>query len=208
MVRHNLTTGDGPKREQILKLARKKGLLRPRDLEAVGIAREYLNKLHAEGILERPGRGLYRLANAKPGRFTQLAEVSKRAPHAVVCLISALDFHGLTTEIPHELWFAIPKKSRPPRIEYPPLRIVQYSEAAHRFGAEVHLIDGVEVKVYSPAKTVADCFKFRNQIGLDVALAALRDCWRLKKATSDELWKAARVCRMANVMRPYMESLV
>lgn len=208
MVRHKLTSGDGPKREQILKLAREKGLLRPRDVEAVGIAGEYLNKLHVEGLLERPGRGLYRLANAKPSRFSQLAEVAKRAPNAIVCLLSALDFHGLTTEIPHELWFAIPKKSRPPRIEYPPLRVVQYSEAAHRFGIVMHRIGGVEVKVYSPAKTVADCFKFRNQIGLDVALEALRDCWRKKKATSDELWKAAKVCRMSNVMRPYMESLV
>jgi predicted transcriptional regulator of viral defense system len=207
MSRQNLTIDDSPKRGQILKLAREKGVLRPRDLEGVGIAGEYLNKLHAEGVLERPGRGLYRLTTAKPSRYAQLAEIAKRVPRSVFCLISALDFHELTTEIPHELWIAIPEKARSPKIEYPPLRTVQFSEAAYRFGIETHTIDGVEVKVYSAAKTVADCFKFRNQIGLDVALEALRDCWRKKKATSDALWKAAKVCRMTNVMRPYMEAM-
>jgi predicted transcriptional regulator of viral defense system len=207
MVRHNLTSDSDLKRERIIQLAREKGILRPRDLESHGIAGEYLNKLLGEGTLERPGRGLYRLATAQPSRYAQLAEVAKRAPKAVVCLISALDFHGLTTEIPHEIWLAIPKKARPPRIDYPPKRIVRVGDAAYRFGAEVHPIDGVEVRIYSAAKTVADCFKFRNLVGLAVALEALRDCWRKKKATSDELWKAAKVCRMANVMRPYMEAL-
>lgn len=207
MVRHNLTTADGPKRSEILKLAREKGVLRPRDLKVAGIAGEYLNKLHAEGVLERPGRGLYRLRSAKQSRHSQLAEVAKRAPHAVVTLLSALDFHGLTTEFPHEIWIAIPEKARAPRIEYPPLRIVRYGEAAYRFGIEMHTIDGVEVKVYSAAKTVVDCFKFRNQIGLDVAIEALRDFRRTKKATNDAIWKAAKACRMANVMRPYMEAI-
>ncbi len=188
-------------------MAREKGLLRPRDLESAGIAGEYLNKLFAEGVLERPGRGLYRMANAKPSRHAQLAEVAKRAPQSVVCLLSALDFHSLTTQFPHELWIAIPEKARAPRIEYPPVRIVRYGNAGYRYGIELHLIDGVEVKVYSAAKTIVDCFKFRNQIGLDVALEALRDHRRKKKGTSDELWKAAKVCRMTNVMRPYLETL-
>jgi predicted transcriptional regulator of viral defense system len=207
MSRQNLTIDNSPKRGTILKLAREKGMLRPRDLESIGIAGEYLNKLHAEGVLERPGRGLYRLAAVKPSRHSQLAEIAKRLPRSVFCLISALDFHELTTEIPHELWIAIPAKARPPKIEYPPLRIVQYGEAAYRYGIETHTIDGVEVKVYSAAKTVADCFKFRNRIGLDVALEALRDCYRKKKATNDAIWKAAKVCRMTNVMRPYMEAM-
>ena len=125
----------------------------------------------------------------------------------MICLLSALDYHGLTTEIPHEIWLAIPQKARPPRIEYPPLRIVRVADAAFRFGVETHAIDGVAVRIYSAAKTVADCFKFRNTVGLAVALEALRDCWRKKKATSDELWKAAKVCRMTNVMRPYLEIL-
>ena len=125
----------------------------------------------------------------------------------MVCLISALDYHGLTTEIPHEIWLAILRKARPPQLEYPPLKIVRMTDAAHRFGVETHSIDGVEVRITSPAKTVADCFKFRSLVGHDVALEALRDCWRKKKATSDELWKAAKVCRMSNIMRPYMEAL-
>jgi predicted transcriptional regulator of viral defense system len=208
MVRHNLTNEPGHKRKQILTLAREYGILRPRDLEPLGIAREYLNKLRDEGVLERPGRGLYRLAHTKTGRFAQLAEVATRSPQAVVCLLSALAFHGLTTENRHEIWLAIPQKARPPKIEYPPLRIVRYADAAQRYGIQVHSIDGVEVKIYSPAKTVADCFKFRNQVGLDVALEALRDCWRKKLATSDELWKAAKVCRMTNVIRPYLEAVI
>jgi predicted transcriptional regulator of viral defense system len=207
MVRHILTNGKDLKREQIIDLARKKGILRPRDLEAHGIAGEYLNKLLADGTFERPGRGLYRLATARPSRHAQLAEVAKRVPKAVICLLSALDYHGLTTEIPHEIWLAIPQKTRPPQIEYPPLRTVRMTDAAYRFGAQTHAIDGVEVRITSAAKTVADCFKFRNLVGLAVALDALRDCWRKKKATSDELWKAAKVCRMTNVMRPYMETL-
>lgn len=207
MVRHILTTDKDLKREQILELARQRGILRPRDLESRGIAGEYLNKLLAEGTLDRPGRGLYRLATARPSRHAQLAEVAKRAPKAVVCLLSALEYHGLTTEMPHEIWVAIPNRTRPPRVDYPPLRIVQVTEPAYRFGVETHSIDGVEVRIYSAAKTVADCFKFRSLVGLDVALQALRDCWRKKQATSDELWKAAKVCRMTNVMRPYMESI-
>jgi predicted transcriptional regulator of viral defense system len=207
MVRHTLTNAKDLKREQIIKLARAKGILRPRDLDAHGIAGEYLNKLLAEGTFERPGRGLYRLSNARPGRYAQLAEVAKRAPKGVICLLSALDYHGLTTEIPHEIWMAIPQKARAPQIEYPPLRIVRMSDAAHRFGVEIHSIDGVPVRVSSPAKTVADCFKFRSVVGLAGALEALRDCWRKKKATSDEVWEAAKVCRMTNVMRPYMETL-
>jgi predicted transcriptional regulator of viral defense system len=208
MGRHNLTSESGLKWKRVLNLARKRGILRPRDLEDLGIAREYLNKLHAEGLLERIGRGLYRLPDAEVGRFSQLAEVAKRVPKGVICLISALDFHELTTQIPHQIWLAIPPKDRAPRIQYPPLRIVRFAEGPLRFGVETHSIDGVDVKVFSAGKTVTDCFKFRSQVGLDVALEALRDCYRQKKATMDELWEAAKVCRMTNVMRPYLESLV
>ena len=208
MVRHNLTSIRRPKWEQVLALARRKGLLRPRELEPLGISREYLNKLHNEGLLESAGRGLYRLPNAKPGRYSQLAEVCKRVPKGVVCLISALDFHELTTQIPHQIWLAIPLKDRAPRLDYPPLRIVRSASAPLQFGVEHHKIDKVDVPIYSPAKTVVDCFKFRNQVGLDVALEALRELWQQKDSTIDELWEAAKVCRMTNVMRPYLESLV
>lgn len=207
MVRHNLTSSSSPKWERVLELARQKGVLRPRDLDELGVAREYLNKLHKEGYFERVGRGLYRLTDSEIGRFSQLAEIAKRIPKGVICLISALDFHELTTQIPHQIWLAIPPKDRAPRIAYPPLRIIRLAETSLHFGVETHTIDGVKVKVFSPAKTVADCFKFRSQVGFDVALEALRDCYREKRATMDQLWEAANVCRMTNVMRPYMESL-
>jgi predicted transcriptional regulator of viral defense system len=207
MVIHNLTSHARSKREQVLELARTAGILRPRELEKLGISREYLNKLHSEAALERIGRGLYRLPEREPTRFSQLAEVAKRVPRGVVCLISALDFYELTTQLPHQIWLAIPLGDRTPRIEYPPLKIVRCAEGPLRFGVEQRTVDGVVVSIYSPAKTVADCFKFRSRVGLDVALEALRDAWRKKRATADELWAAAKICRMTNVMRPYLESL-
>ena len=129
-------------------------------------------------------------------------------PRGVVCLLSALRFHGLTTQSPFEVWLAIGGKDWQPRVEYPPLRVLRFAKAALVEGVEEHTIQGVKVRVTSPARTVADCFKYRHKIGLDVALEALRDCWRQRRATMDELWRAAAVCRVANVMRPYLESLV
>jgi predicted transcriptional regulator of viral defense system len=195
------------RKEQVLTLARRKGVLRPRDLDAPGIPREHLRRLHSEGLLLRPGRGLYVPADARPTENQSLVEACKRVPQGVVCLLSALQFHELTTQAPFEVWMAVAAKAWAPRVNYPPLRIVRFSGAALTSGVEEHCIGGVPVKVYSPAKTVADCFKYRNKIGLDAALEALRDCWRRRKATMDELWKAASVCRMTNVMRPYLESL-
>lgn len=136
-----------------------------------------------------------------------MAEASKRVPHGVVCLLSALRFHELTTQSPFEVWLAIGEKARLPKLDYPPLRTVRFSGDALAFGIEEHKAEGVDVRVYSPAKTVADCFKYRNKIGLDVAIEALRDCLRQRKATMDELWNAAKVCRMSKVMRPYLESI-
>ncbi len=126
----------------------------------------------------------------------------------IVCLLTALRFHGLTTQAPHEVWMAIPPKAWAPKVASPRVRLVRFSGAALTAMVDEHKIEGVPVRVYSPAKTVADCFKYRNKVGLDVAIEALRDCWRSRKATMDDLWAAARVCRMANVMRPYLESLV
>lgn len=195
------------KRQQILAKIRRSGLLRPRDLAADGISPVYLNKLHAEGVLDRPARGIYVLADAEPTENRSLAQAGKLVPGGVVCLLSALRFHDLTTQAPFEVWLAIAEKARLPRIEYPPLRIVRFSQAALAYGVKQHKVEGVIVKVYTPAKTVADCFKYRNKIGSDVALEALRDCWKQRKATMDELWQAAKVCRMTNVMRPYLETL-
>jgi predicted transcriptional regulator of viral defense system len=194
--------------DRTLQLVRKAGVLRPRDLVAHGIPRQYLRLLEQAGKVQRSGRGLYTLTGVDVGENHTLAEACKRVPHGVVCLLSALRLHNLTTQLPYEVWMAVAVKARKPKIDYPPLRIVRFSEAALRYGVERRQIEGVTVSVYSPAKTVADCFKYRNKIGLEVALDALRDCRAKKKATVDDLWAAAKVCRVANVMRPYMEALV
>jgi predicted transcriptional regulator of viral defense system len=193
---------------KILKLARETGLIRPRDVEALGIPREYLLRLYRKGSLIRVGRGLYALPDAQTSEFLSLAEVSKRVPDAVICLFSALEFHHMTTQIAHRVWIAIENKRWEPKFEYPPLEIVRFTGASFGFGIDHHEVDRVEVKIYNPAKTVADCFKFRNKVGLDVALEALRETWRGRKATMDELWEAAKVCRVANVMRPYLEAII
>jgi predicted transcriptional regulator of viral defense system len=194
-------------KERVLELARQVGVLRPRDLDTEGIPREYLRRLLDEDLLERTGRGLYVVAGSMPTPNRALAEVCKRVPHGVVCLLTALQFHELTTQAPFEVWLAIDEKARLPKVEYPPMRVVRFSGQALEFGVKEHRVEGVVVKVYSPAKTVADCFKYRNKIGLDVAMEALRDCWKKRRATMDQLWSAAKACRVANVMRPYLESL-
>lgn len=204
--RHNLIMTT-TKKQQILALLRKTGVLRPRDVESLGISGVYLNKLYSEGILDRPSRGLYTLPDTEPSENRSMVEAAKLVPHGAICLLSALRFHDLTTESPFEVWLAISRKARLPRVDYPVLRIVRYSGDALSFGLQTHEIEGVEVRVYSPAKTVADCFKYRNKIGLDVAIEALRDCLSQRKATVDELWSAAKICRMSNVIRPYLESV-
>ena len=193
--------------QRILALAATQGLIRPRDLDALALPRIALTRLVLQGRLERVGRGLY----ASPGRlaseYGSMAEVARKHPRAIVCLLSALRVHGLTTQSPFELWVAIPNKSRAPRLDYPPLRVVRFSGVGLTDGIEEHPIDGVVVRVTSVARTVADCFKFRNKVGLDVALEALRETWAARRVTMDELWRYAVQCRVANVMRPYLESL-
>lgn len=203
--RHFLTM---TKREKLLEIAKKKGIVRPRDAEAAGISAVYLNKLYAEGVLEKPSRGIYVLPGTDLGENQTFLEACSRVPGGVICLLSALRFHDLTTQAPYEVWVAISEKARRPRVEYPPLRIVRFSDIAMAHDVQENKTMGGTIRVYSPAKTVADCFKYRNKIGLDVAIEALRDCWSQKQATSDEIWQAAKVCRMTNVMQPYMEALV
>jgi predicted transcriptional regulator of viral defense system len=193
--------------ERVIELIRRAGIFRPRDLDPHGIPREYLMRLYRTGVVQRVGRGLYTLADAEIREHHSLAEVCKRIPHGVICLLSALRFHGLTTQAPFEVWMAIDFKARKPKADGLSLRIVRFSGDSLRSGIEEHLIQGVKIKVYNPAKTVADCFEYRNKIGLDVALEALRDCWRERRCTMDDLWHYAKICRVANVMRPYMESL-
>lgn len=196
------------RKEEILLLAKSKGILRPLDVEKEGISREYLIRLYKEGHLSRIGRGLYTLPDFLGSEAIDLAEVSKRAPRAVVCLISALGFYNLTTQIPHEVWIAIENRDWKPKINYPPVRVVRFSGESFQYGISEHILDGVKVKIYSPAKTLVDCFKFRNKIGLDVAIEAAKDIWRERMATMDDIWKAAEICRMTNVMRPYLEAIV
>ena len=192
---------------RILELARGNGFIRPRDVEGIGIPREYLLRLYRKGIVTRIERGLYVLPGFVKSESFPLAEVSKRAPNAVIGLISALQFHHLTTQIAHQVWIAIENKKWKPTFAYPPTRIVYLSGQAFSFGIQEHNIEQVTVKIYNPAKTVADCFKFRKKIGIDVALEALKDTLQNRKATVDELWKAAKVCRVTNVIRPYLEAL-
>lgn len=193
--------------ERLIDLVRNQGLIRPRDLAPLGIPRVTLTRAVRRGQLERIGRGLYGLPGRPVSAHGVLAEVASRVPKGVVCLLSALRFHGLTTQAPFEVWLAIENKAVAPKLDYPPLRIVRFSGAAFTEGVEEHVVDGVKVRVTGVAKTVADCFKYRNKIGLDVALEALREAWRGKRMTSDDLWRYAKVCRVANVMRPYMDSL-
>jgi predicted transcriptional regulator of viral defense system len=160
-----------------------------------------------QGLLQRVGRGLYAIPDRPVSEHGALAEVARKHPQAIVCLLSALRVHELTTQSPFEVWLAIPNKSRAPKSDYPPLSIVRFSGAALTEGVEEHVIDSVPVRVTNVARTVADCFKFRNKIGLDVALEALQEAWRVKSVSMDELWHFASLCRMSNVMRPYMESL-
>ncbi|MBS3996304.1 MAG: type IV toxin-antitoxin system AbiEi family antitoxin domain-containing protein [Hydrogenophaga sp.] len=193
--------------QRVLDLVGQKGLLRASDLEAIEAPRVVLTRLNAAGLLERVGRGLYRLPDAQVSEFESLGTVATKVPQAVFCLLSALQFHELTTQLPREVWIAMPRGSHPPRIDYPPVKMVQFTGEAYSAGVEQVERDGVRLRVYGVAKTVADCFKHRNKIGLDVALEALKDARSRNKATVDEIWRYAKVCRVANVMRPYLESI-
>lgn len=195
------------KAEQVARLVRKAGVFRPRELDRVGIPRQYLREAKDRGLVRQVGRGLYVAEGSRVTEHHTLVEATKRVPHGVVCLLSALRFHDLTTQSPPEVWLAIAHKARRPRADYPLMRIMHFSGEALSYGVEEKKLEGMIVRVFDPAKTVADCFKFRNKIGLDVALEALRDCYRRKKATMDELFMAAKICRVARIMQPYLESL-
>jgi len=193
--------------QQVLDIVRNAGMVRGRDIAALGISPTHLQRLYEQGLLVRSGRGVYLPAEADIDANASVAEVALRVPAGVVCLLSALQFHGLTTQSPHQVWIALPLRANTPRLDYPPLRVVHLSGEALIEGIEVHQVGGATVHVYSPAKTVADCFKFRNKVGLDVALEALRDTWSKRRTTVDELWHYATICSVARIMRPYLESI-
>lgn len=193
--------------QQVLDFAREVGVIRAKEAQAKGIHREYLKRLEQQGLLIRSARGIYTFTDAEITQSHTLVEATKRVPSGVICLLSALSFHELTTQAPFEVWLAIDQKARTPKEDLLPLRIVHMSGIALESGIEEHDIEGVRIPVYSPAKTVVDCFKFRNKIGLDVALEALRECLWERRCMVDEIWHYAKICRMQNVMRPYLESL-
>jgi predicted transcriptional regulator of viral defense system len=193
--------------QAVLALAEHQPLLRARDLTAQALPTVVLSRLVAAGKLERVARGVYSLPGRALSEHRSLAEVALRAPRGVVCLLSALRVHGIGTQAPFEVWLAIPHHSPTPRLDQPALRVVRMSGAALTDGIEPILIDGVQVPVFNADKTVADCFKYRHKIGLDVALEALRDGWAQRKLKMDALWHYAAVNRVANVMRPYLESV-
>jgi len=193
--------------QRVLDLASQKGLLRASDLGAIDAPRVVLTRLTAAGQLEKVGRGLYRLPDSHGSEHESLVAVATKVPQAVFCLLTALQFHELTTQLPRQVWIAMPRGSHAPRIDYPPIKMVQFTGEAYTAGVEEVERDGVKLRVYSAAKTVADCFKYRNKIGLDVALEALHDGWSQGKLSMDALWRYATVDRVATVMRPYLESV-
>lgn len=193
--------------DEVLALARQLGILRSRDLAAHGLAREQLRRLVRAGHLTRIERGLYRLTDAELPEHHLLAEVTRRIPSGVICLHSALTFHHLTSQASGEVWLALERDTHHPRVTGQPLHIVRFAGLAWSFGVEEHRVEGMPVQVYSPAKTVADCFKYRSRLGLETALSALRETWRARRATVSELWEAAQICRVTHVMHPYLSML-
>jgi len=195
-------------KDAILKMARKRGVVRAREIREAGLHSEYLRKLCESGHLIRTGRGLYVLAD---GDFTEhhgLVEACKRIPHGTICLLSALSYHEIGTQNPHQIWMAIDRAMRKPKVDYPPIRIFRFSGPSLVEGVEEVMIEGVKVRVFNPAKTVADCFKYRNKVGIDVAVEALKECWRSRKCNIDELLHYAKICRVGTVMQPYLEAIV
>ncbi len=194
------------KRTRALRAVRKLGIVRPVDLEALGIPRAHLYDLVDGGLVAREARGIYVARGHRLTAEHTLAQVAKRIPSGVLCLLTALRFHELTTQDPAEVWIALAEKARKPRLDYPRLRVARFSGAALSEGIETHRLEGVDVRVYSPAKTVADCFKYRNKVGVDVAVEALRDFTRRYRGGATELARFARICRVTRVMQPYLDA--
>ena len=190
-----------------LRLISQIGLARARDLESRGVSRTTLARLMRQGLVTRPARGLYAVPSHALTAEHTLAQVAARVPNGVFCLLTALRLHGLTTQSPAEVWLALPEKARRPSLDYPRLRVTRFSGLALTEGIETRLVEGVRLRVYSPAKTVADCFKYRNKIGIDVAVEALRDFTRLHRGGATELARYARICRVARVMQPYLDAI-
>ena len=193
--------------EKVLGMAKILGILRVKDVIESGIHPEHLRRLCQKGLLVRDQRGLYRLADAEFSENITLAAIGRRFPHGVICLLSALRFHGIGTQNPPDVWIAFKRGTARPKGKDLPLRVIWFSPSSFTAGTENHMADGVQIRVTTPAKTVADCFKYRNKVGVDVALEALRECIRRRKCTHDEIWRCAKICRIASVMQPYLEAI-
>lgn len=198
---------DRATKKEVLALARKR-IVRPKELEARGLSRVQLRELVDQGLLQKTQRGLYAAKNFPFDAHVSLAEVAARSPKVVICLLTALRFHELTTENPSVVYVMLPLGTQRPRITNPTLDVSWASPIAYASGIEENAICGVSVKITSPAKTVVDCFKYRRKVGVNVAIEALRDAWHKRLVTTDELWKLATINRMTNVMRPYMDSII
>lgn len=193
--------------DRLLQHVQRHGVVRTRDLEALGVPRVALQRAVDRGQIIRRSRGIYVNPDHAATQHTDLAEVSARSPKAIVCLVSALEYHDLTTQIPHAVWIMIQKSAHRPTIGSPALRVVRASGLALTAGVEKHTIEGVAVRMTTPAKTVADCFRYRDAVGTDVAIEALRDCLRKRKATPANIFEMAKVDRVAGFIRPYLEAL-
>lgn len=182
------------------------GLFRLRDVSGIGITGVTVTKLVENGTLEKISRGLYSM-HKRSHQHESILELTMRRPESLICLLSALEMHGMTTQIPKAVWFAIGNKDWKPIISYPPIHVVRFSKESLRKGVEERIISGITIQITNPAKTIVDCFKYRNKIGISIALEALQDGWDQKKVTIDEIWHYAKICRVSNIMRPYLESL-
>jgi len=201
-------TAEISQRDRAVELLKERGAMRRIELSDAGVHPETLSRLVEEGILTRVSRGLYQLTDADITAPHDLAEVAKRVPKGVICLISALQFHELTLQTPSRVWVAISPKARKPKIEYPPTRIVRFGDRALSLGVQTHAIDGVPVPIFDPAKTVVDCFRFRKLVGFDVALEGLHNVVKSGKAKPAEIVQYARDTRIWSVLRPYLETVV
>jgi predicted transcriptional regulator of viral defense system len=194
-------------RDRALALLKVRGMLRLRDLGHAGIGPETMARMARERVVVRPARGLYQLADAEADPRHALAEAASLVPKGVVCLTSALQFHELTLQMPSAVWMAIGRTAWRPTAAYPPMRFVRFGVLALTDGVELHVIEGVTVRITEPARSVVDCFRYRNKIGLDTALEGLREGLRRQRCTPDQLWRFARPARVWSVMRPYVEAM-
>ena len=192
---------------QALQVIRRLGIVRPTELEAHGIRRGQLYRLVRKGMVERQARGIYAAREHPVTAEHTLAQVAKQVPGGVFCLLTALRFHELTTQAPAAVWIALPERARKPKLAHPRLRVTRFSGSALTEGIETHRVEGVEVRIYSAAKTVADCFKYRNKVGIDVAVAALRDFSRRHRGGATDLARYAGICRVSRVMQPYLDAI-